>query len=96
MWPRHCGASRSNFGLVLVAHVLQRPRPRKSPEEALQAAKGPMRHRDLASRRDGKRVFEKRHVFYDAGGLKTKYKSRRVFARTGSRPNTPDFCQKRR
>ena len=32
-------------------------------------ARGPMRYRDLASRLDGKRVSEKRHVFYDAGGL---------------------------
>ena len=58
--------------MLLVVRVLQRPRPWKSLEEALEAAKGPMRHRNLTFRRDGLRVFILDTVFYDVSGLKKK------------------------
>ena len=75
--------------------VLQRPRPLKSPEEALWPARGPTWNQVLAFRRDGKRVFILRTVFYDGLGLKKKYKSHGVFDRTLLGPGTPNFCRKR-
>ena len=82
--------------MLLVVHVLQRPRPLKSTEEAFWPARGPTNYRPLEFRRDGKRVFEKRRVFYESGGLKQKktFKSRRVFARTGSVQNPAEFLPK--
>ena len=59
--------------------VLQRPRPWKSPEEALWAARGRGYYRALAFRRDGLRVFILDTVFYDVLGLKKKGTIRTVF-----------------
>ena len=59
--------------------ILQRPRPLKSPEEALWHARGWIDYRNLEFRRDGKRVSEKRHVNMHGFGLKTNVQIARCF-----------------
>ena len=74
--------------------ILQRPRPLKSPEEALWPARGWGGYRNLAFRRDGKRVSEKRHVKMHGFGFKKKLQIARCFCPVRIRPKHPEFLPK--
>ena len=93
-WPRHCGASRGNFGVLPGPRVSQRPRPWKSPEEALWAARDRGCNRALAFRRDGLRVFILDTVFYDVSGIKKKVRFARCFCPDRIRTKHSEFLPK--
>ena len=79
---------------MLTPRDLQRPRPQESLEEALWPARGLTGYRNLAFRRDGKRVFILRTVFCDGFGAKKKAIIARCFCPERITPETPEFLPK--